>query len=186
MHTGQSNDEFTPVLLELRDGRRVTVRAVRPGDRDNMQNALRALSTESRYARFMSPLRELTPKMLDRAVHPDENRELQLVAVTGEGASEQVVAGARYSGDPGGRNCEFATTVVDGWRRLGLARRLLEMLMEAACARGFAQMEGYILASNTGMLHLAKRLGFTEVESEEGPSVQLVRYELAKSARTKP
>jgi L-amino acid N-acyltransferase YncA len=68
--------------------------------------------------------------------------------------------------------------VVDDWQGVGLARQLLEVLMRAARARGFEHMEGYILASNAPMLGLAKRLGFARVESPEGPTVQLVRYDL--------
>ena len=177
-----SGSDFSTVELQLRDGRSVTVRAVRADDRDKMQEALRALSAEARYSRFMSPLRELSPQMLDRAVKPEADRELQLVAVAGEGANEKIVAGARYSGTPGGKDCEFATAVVDGWQRLGLARRLLEMLMEAAQARGYDRMDGFILASNAAMLNLAKRLGFVDVESPEGPSVRLLQCKLGKGA----
>ncbi|MCC6766545.1 MAG: hypothetical protein IT293_17940 [Deltaproteobacteria bacterium] len=39
-------------------------------------------------------------------------------------------------------------------------------------------MEGYILATNTAMLGLAKRLGFQTVQSPEGPTVHLVRCDL--------
>ena len=60
----------------------------------------------------------------------------------------------------------------------GLARQMLEVLMQAARARGFKRMEDFILASNARMLGLAKRLGFVEVESPEGPTVCLVRREL--------
>jgi L-amino acid N-acyltransferase YncA len=61
---------------------------------------------------------------------------------------------------------------------LGLARRLLETLIESARARGFERMEGYILATNTRMLGLAKRLGFAEMASPEGPTVRMVRRDL--------
>jgi L-amino acid N-acyltransferase YncA len=59
--------------------------------------------------------------------------------------------------------------VVDEWHGLGLARRLLRALMRAARAREFERMEGFILATNARMLSLAKRLGFVDVESPEGP-----------------
>ena len=52
--------------LPLKNGRHVTVRTVRPDDRDELQAALRRSRRESRYARFMSPLRELSPRMLDQ------------------------------------------------------------------------------------------------------------------------
>jgi len=174
--------EFIPVDLQLQDGRRVSLRAVRPQDKAAVQAVIRGLSEGSRYARFMAALRELSPQMLERAVNPDRTRELQLVAVCGEGAQEKIVGGARYVSGPGSRDCEFAVTVADEWQGLGLARRLLESLMQAALARGMERMEGYILASNTRMLGLAKRLGFTEVESPEGPSVCLVRCNLGSAA----
>jgi hypothetical protein len=61
--------------------------------------------------------------------------------------------------------------------------RLLELLMHSASSHGFAQMDGYILASNQRMLRLAKRLGFVSVESPEGPTVRKVRCELNRRVR---
>ncbi len=170
--------DFEPVDVELRDGRRVRLRAVRAEDADKLQAALRRLSAESRYSRFMSAMRELSPQMLERATRPEADREMQLVAVVGEGEGEKIVGGARYAAAAGSTDCEFAVAVVDDWHGLGLARRLLEALIEAARARGFKRMEGYILATNAPMLGLARRLGFATVESPEGPAVRLVRRNL--------
>jgi len=58
----------------LKDGRRVVLREIRADDADRMQAALRAMSDESRYKRFMSAVRELPAKMLDRASHPVAGR----------------------------------------------------------------------------------------------------------------
>ncbi|HMK13696.1 MAG TPA: GNAT family N-acetyltransferase [Burkholderiales bacterium] len=171
--------EFNPVELLLRDGRRATLRAVRPQDKIELQAALKRLSTESRYARFMSALRELSPQMLERATNPEESRELQLVAVVREGEQEKIIGGARYAAGAGSMNCEFAVAVTDEWQGLGLARHLMEALMRTARGRGFERMEGYILASNTRMLGLAKCLGFVEVASPEGPTVRMVRCDLS-------
>src|SRR6185503_9466080 len=98
---------------------------------------------------------ELPRQWLDRATHPDAERELQLVAVAASGAEEEIIAGARYAATATDGDCEFAVAVVDEWHRRGLARLLLETLMRAARARGFARMEGYILATNATMRGLA-------------------------------
>ena len=174
--------ELDPVDVRLRDGRHVTLRAIRADDRDKLQEAMRALSAQSSYYRFFSPLRELSPQLLERATRPEPGRELQLVAVIGEGAGEQIIGGARYAALAGSRVCEFAVAVVDEWHGLGLARQLLETLMQSARARGFERMEGYILATNTRMLALAKRIGFAEMESSEGPTVRMVRRDLGTVA----
>ena len=169
---------FEPVVVKVGKGRQVTMRTIRADDTERLRAAIRALSDESRYFRFMSALKELPPSLVDIAMHPREGRERQLVAVSGEGAEEVIVAGARYSSEPGSDDCEFAVAVTDAWQGLGLARRLLELLIADARASGFAWMEGYILASNTRMLGLARRLGFTVVPNPEDPTVHRVRRQL--------
>src|SRR5262245_18161347 len=146
--------------VQLRDGRHVTVRPIREEDRDRLQDAIRSLSVQSSYHRFFSPLPKLPSKLLQRATQPDAERELQLVAVVGDEAQEKIIGGARYGAIADTRDCEFAVAVVDAWHGLGLARSLLVTLIERARARGFERMEGYVLATNTRMLALARRLGF--------------------------
>lgn len=171
-----------PVEVELRDGRRVTIRAIRETDGDKLQEAVQCLSAESSYRRFFSPLRKLPPQLLERATHPERGRELQLVAVVGQGSHDRIIAGTRFAALATGKDCEFAIALVDGWQGCGLARRLLEMLMQHARAAGFQRMEGHVLATNAPMLGLAKRLGFTESTSDEGPTVRMVRRDLRATA----
>jgi len=173
---------FVPLEVQLRDGQRVTLRGVQPQDRDGFQAVIKGLSEASRYTRFMSPLRELSAQMLERAVNPDQANELQLVAVSGGPDREEIAGGARYCGSAGSNDCEFAITVAAAWQGRGLARPLLNELMRAARDRGFAHMEGYILAGNARMLELARRLGFVEVQSPEGPTVRMVRCDLGTVA----
>ena len=173
--------EIDSVDVRLRDGRHVTVRAIREQDKDKLQQAIRALSLQSSYYRFFSPMRELSAKLLERATRPEPERERQLVAVVGEGPDEKIIGGARYAALEDSADCEFAAAVLDDWHGLGLARRLLEILMENARARGFKRMEGYVLATNVAMLGLAKRLGFAEMASSEGPTVRMVRRDLSEA-----
>ena len=165
---------FAPVDVELKTGRRVTLREVQESDGPGFLAAWRKLSEESRYTRFMSPVRDVSERMLERATHPDPGRELQLVAIAGA----DIVGGARYVAAPGSRECEFAITIVDDWQGQGLARVLLASLMRAARDHGFQHMEGYILGSNAPMLGLARKLGFQSVPSPEGPAVRLLRCDL--------
>lgn len=174
-------EAFAPLDLQLRDGRRVTLRAITPQDKDALQAAWQGLSAESRYSRVMAPLRELSPKMLDKATSPPE-RELGLVAVVGAGAQEAIVGAGRYVAVAGSQDCEFAVTVADDWQRAGLARRLMEVLMTTAKARGFTVMEGYVLTSNAGMRALAARLGFSDEPMPGDPTVRIVRRDLRAAA----
>jgi GNAT superfamily N-acetyltransferase len=169
---------FQPVVLQLRDGRRVTVRTVQDDDKAAINQAFQQLSADSRYSRFMGLVRELTPAMLERATHVRCERDVALVAVAEEGPPEAIVGGARYAADPAGEDCEFAVIVADDWHGLGLARQLMELLIEAARERGLRMMEGYILTSNDGMRGLARRLGFSDGPMPGDATVRLVRRQL--------
>jgi acetyltransferase len=71
--------DFTPINMTLRDGRRVTLRSIRPDDGDGVQVAMGRLSGEARYMRFMAAVKELSPDMLKRAVNPVAGRDLALL-----------------------------------------------------------------------------------------------------------
>ncbi|MGE4338016.1 MAG: acetate--CoA ligase family protein, partial [Pigmentiphaga sp.] len=57
-----------------------TLRAIRPEDAEALQRFVRGLSTETRYMRFVSSLRELPAPMLARYTQIDYDREVALVA----------------------------------------------------------------------------------------------------------
>ncbi len=170
---------FTPIEVELRDGRRVRLREIRPDDRDEMLQAFDRLSSDSRYSRFMSFVKQLSPRMLERAVHPETERGLALVAEIDALDGIDIVAGARYYVQADGESCEFAITVVDRWQGMGLASRLMRELIQVARARGLKHMEGFVLAGNSGMLNLARRLGFTVTTDPDDATVKIVRLDLA-------
>ena len=172
--------DFPPVRMTLRDGRSVTLRAIRPDDADAMRAALDGLSAEARYSRFMGAV-NVTPALVERAVRPPADRDRALVAVAGEGTDEAIVGGARYIGGGDGKTCEFAVTITEGWRGAGLASSMLRALIADAASRGLKRMEGYVLAENRSMLDLARRLDFEVGASDEGPSVKLVWLDLVRA-----
>jgi RimJ/RimL family protein N-acetyltransferase len=173
------NAPFVAREVELRDRRRVRLREIRPVDRDEVRQAFDRLSGESRYMRFMSSIRELSPRMLERTVHLQREGELGLVAEIEAPDGIDIVGGARYYIQADGETCEFAVIVADGWRGVGLASRLMRELIEGARARGLRQMEGFVLASNSSMLALARRLGFTVKRDPDDQAVMIVRLALA-------
>lgn len=167
-----------PVTVTLRDGRKVILRALQPQDKAALAAAFRHLSADSRYTRFMTAMRELPEPMLEAAMHPVPGREFALVAVSAEAGVESIVGSARHVGAPAGDTCEFAVTVADDWHGLGLAKRLLQILIETATAQGFRCMEGYVLAVNTPMRRLAKGLGFVDTQYPDDATLRVVKLSL--------
>jgi acetyltransferase len=71
------------------------------------------------------------------------------------------VAVVRYTSNPDQRSCEFALVVADQWQGIGIGTHMMQSLMQVARARGLRLMEGEVLADNSNMLALMRRLNFT-------------------------
>ncbi len=173
---------YPPELEEtwhLEDGTDIVVRPIRPEDAIIEKSFVENLSVESRYFRFMSPIHEVSRQMLARFTQIDYDREMALVAVTGEGSADARIIGvARYVTNPDGQSCEFALTVADDWQRKGIGRQLMQRLMTFARDRGLEIMEGDVLTQNHKMLKLCQALGFRKLHDAEAPDITVVRRHL--------
>jgi len=167
-----------PMRVKLRDGRAVVLREIQAQDQEGMLAAFHRLSADSRYTRFMMAMRDPSAGMLEAATHPLPDREFALVAVSTDKRVDRIVAGARYAHAPGSDTCEFAVTVADDWHGLGLAGRLLQILIASARERGLRRMEGYVLAMNTPMRRLARRLGFVDRPCPDDPTLRVMSLSL--------
>lgn len=150
----------------LPDGTRLRIRPISPEDRLRHWRFVCSLSLQTRYQRLMSA-RCLLPGELRRMVEIDYEREMALVAVAWVDGEEQEVGVARYvREDPADGEAtpadaaEFAIVITDAWQRRGIGRLLLHSLKSVAAAAGVDQLGGLTLATNAGMLRLARGLGF--------------------------
>ncbi len=166
----------------LRDGATVSVRPIRPEDAALEREFVEALSPESRYFRFFYQLNALSPAMLARFTQVDYDREMALVAVVDLPHPQKrpsFVGVARYIGSADGTSAEFAVVVADAWHRRGVARALMQRLIECAARRGFARLVGDVLKGNAAMLAFVHELGFTSRDDAQAPDQLVVTFELA-------
>jgi len=154
-------------VVRFGDGRRVTIRPLLPQDAEPQQAFVRNLSAQARYHRFMSPIRELTPAMLDRLMQVDHRNHVALVAEAFAQGNATMVAEARYVRDAND-NAEFAIAVADAWQGQGLGRLLLRKLECIAAAAGVRRIVADTLRVNAAMLGLARRAGYTTKASPDG------------------
>jgi acetyltransferase len=173
-----------PAYARLRDGTQVIVRPIAPQDADREQAFVRGLSPESRYFRFMSTLSELSPQLLERFTHPDAQREIALVALTGAEESdscEQIAVARCVRIDADGPG-EFAIVVADRFQGRGLGHLLMRELVDCARARGWPRIEGLVLWNNTGMLELMRALGFAITPSPDDAHLRVATLVLNGNA----
>ena len=165
---------LSPRRVSLRDGREVTLRAIAETDATKIVQAFERLSAESRYYRFMRYKKKLDDAALEHGVHPQPGREFAFVATIPAADGIDIVGAGQYvrAGEGNDKTCEFAITVAEDWRGIGLATRLLSSLMRRAQLDGYETMEGWVITQNTPMLAVARKLRF-KIEPVPGDATVL-------------
>ena len=139
----------------LRDGTPVTIRVMRPDDKERLVAAFGKLDSMSIYTRFFSFRKELPERALERIAAIDFVRIAGLVATLGAGNEETIIGSATYVvGDSadGVRAAEVAFTIEEDYQGQGLARRLLGALTTIARRHGIRRFTAEVLADNAAML----------------------------------
>ena len=151
-----------PVSWILRKGREVTVRPIVEADAAEIVQSFERLSEVSRYYRFMGRKKSLDSATVQRGVHPRPGLDFVLVATIPAADGIDIVGAGQYVPAVEGKakTCEFAITVAEDWRRIGLATRLLACLVQRARRDGYETMEGWLIAQNRPMLAVARKLHF--------------------------
>jgi GNAT superfamily N-acetyltransferase len=164
------------VAETLRNGLAVTIRALRPDDREKIAKAIRELDRESIYLRLFSYRNLLTESALDRVMHFDPAGEVVLIVARGSGADEIVIGSGRYIVGPGGhgsRSAEVAFMVEEDYHGLGIASRLLKHLAEVARGQGITAFDATVLPENKAMLSVFARSGLSMRKRNEGGEVHV-------------
>ena len=147
----------------LRDGLEVTIRAIRPDDRDALLAAFLALDPKSIRLRFFGPKKDLSDRELAAATDVDFVRIVALVTCIHDGAGERIIGAGRYvatgDSDPPDQ-AEVAFTVEEDYQGLGIASRILRHLAGIAVRTGITRFEAEVLPENAGMLAVFERSGF--------------------------
>jgi acetyltransferase len=152
------------------EGTRVTIRTMRPEDRDIEEQFVRRLTPTSKYYRFHAALRELTAYMLDHFTNVNYPDEMALIATIQEGDAVREIGVARYVRSPAPDTAEIAVVVSDEWQGKGIGGKLLKDLREFAHQVGIRHLEARVLPDNQRMLRLAQDLGFRIKPGGDDPS----------------
>ncbi len=162
-------------ILRLRTGKSLTLRFVEPGDAEVLQAYFRALTTRSRYNRFLGAIRELPQTLLGHFIHAGEEDRFSVIAVMTINGIETIVGEARYGFEADTGRFEFGLSVDDRWQGQGIGSALLRNLECRAAALGAELLFGDTLRSNDVMIGLARKSGFAFSPTPE--DWKLVRFE---------
>lgn len=152
-----------PVGVTLRDGRRATLRPIRPDDLARNAEFLEHLSPPSKHFLFLGGVAHLSPAALDRLCDPDHANDMAYVATAQDGnGAERQVGVCRYAGADSAAGAEISVAVADDWQRQGLAKLLLNRLIGYARERGVRRLYSMDTIGNEAMRRLAHVMGFAE------------------------
>ncbi len=152
-------------VLRSRHNEAVTVRFVEPRDAEALQNYFRALTTRSRYSRFLGAARELAPSVLEDFIHVGEADRFTVVATMLVDGREIIVGEARYAFDSETTSIEFGLSIDDRWQGRGIGKALLKNIECRAAAFGAEHLFGDTLRSNDAMIALARKAGYAFTNS---------------------
>lgn len=154
--------------------RGISMRAVRPDDRERIVQAFRALDPESIRQRFFVPKKGLSGEELRRLTESDGVRDVVLVATVASDDQEIIVGLGRYVRD--GASAEIAFTVEEDYHGRGIASELLRQLTEIARRSGVLRFEADVLPDNAPMLKVFQRSGLSMKETQADGIVHLTLF----------
>jgi RimJ/RimL family protein N-acetyltransferase len=159
----------------LKNGLAVTIRPLRPDDRDAIERAITALEAETIYMRLFS-YRPVTAALIDHVMHVDPAHEVALVVAIGKPPAHQIIGSCRLielEPDEGRRSAEVAFTVEEDYQGQGIAGCLLGQLVRIARSRNIDELEADVLTGNRSMLHVFEHSGLPMHSRHDGVSVHL-------------
>jgi GNAT superfamily N-acetyltransferase len=144
----------------LTDGRTVHLRAIRPGDRENLQRGFQQLSQASVRDRFFSVKRDLTPSELTYFTEVDFLHHVALVAELQDGTQLRPVGVGRFvRNNDQPDHSELALTVIDELQGKGIGKVLLYRLIDCARKLGVRHLDATSLAQNTRVSNMLRKTG---------------------------
>ena len=166
---------------KMKDGRKVTIRPIRPEDEPLMVKFHEGLSERSVYLRYFSPLKlqqRVAHTRLVRICFNDYDREIALVAEhKNEKGQTEIVGVARLSKLHTSNVGEFAVVVIDQWQNKGLGAELAKRLVQIGKNEKLSRLVAYTLRENKDMQRMCKTVGF-QVRTPVGESECVIEMDL--------
>jgi RimJ/RimL family protein N-acetyltransferase len=134
----------------LRDGSRVLIRPVQSADAPLLADGFARLSATSRWMRFLTPKKELSPAELRFLTDLDHHDHEALGALDHrDGRGVGVARYVRQADDPWG--ADIAVTIVDEWQGRGLGTELLARLSDRAREENIQRFTALVAAENVAV-----------------------------------
>ena len=164
-------------LVETLDwqGRALTLRPIRPEDEAQHLAFLGQLEPADIRMRVFYSRRSIDRSQLARLTQIDYAREMAFVAVERDAAGQERTLGVvRAIADPDNVSAEFGIVIRSDMKGLRLGQLLMQRIIDYQRGHGTKKLMATVLAENTRMLELARRLGFVDAASDQGEGIRYI------------
>jgi GNAT superfamily N-acetyltransferase len=145
------------------------IRPLRRDDGDLLDEVMAGMSSRSRYQRFHSPKKRLTPADRAHLTNVDGRDHLAVAGLAPHGAPLGVARAIRLRDDPA--VAEVAVAIVDASQGNAIGTKLVASLARRAAAAGIERLVAHVLAE-TGLAQSLTRRGW-HVIAREGHTLTL-------------
>ncbi len=151
------------------------LRPLNPADERKLQEFFYSHTKESLRLRYNFVPQGMTREKSCDLVSVDQTKDIALTIVKQEGSKIIIEAVGRYYLYPEANACEAAFITRENQHGKGLAKRLLNEMINIAQQRGISKMFAMVKAENKPMLAVFEKNGFKRVKGEDIKEVELVK-----------
>jgi GNAT superfamily N-acetyltransferase len=146
------------------------LRVLEPADAGHLRALFGRLSTQSRWMRYLAPLRKVSEQMLRRLASIDHESHEALGAFD-EGELIAVAHYFRDASDPA--RAEISVEVADSHQRRGIGQRLMNDLAGLARERGITEFRATASLENRGVLAMVHNSQWPTQLRRSGPELDI-------------
>jgi len=155
-------------IWDLRDGRSVLLRPVKPEDEPLWLEMFQGLSEQSLHHRFINIIENTPLEIRVGFFNVDYDREIGIVAELHENDQRNIIGDVRILFDPDKKSAKITCIVADQWQDLGLGSKMLDYAIEICEDLGLETVYGIMLPDNHKGIMLSEKMGFAIERLDDG------------------
>lgn len=159
--------------IRLKDDRQYLIRPLTPADDRRLQEFFYSHTEETINRRYGFTVTRMSRERAFELVGVDQNHDLALAIIELMGPRQVIHAVGRYYLDRDGRGAEMAFVVSEKKRRVGMARSLLDRMLEVAQDRGLELLWAQVDRDNQAMITLFRKYPCRELPGEDLNSIRI-------------
>jgi RimJ/RimL family protein N-acetyltransferase/acyl CoA:acetate/3-ketoacid CoA transferase beta subunit len=162
------------------DGESFDLRPLNPSDERRLQEFFYSHTKETLQMRYNTVPTQMSREKSCTLVSVDQTEDLALCIVKQKGSVVEIQAVGRYYLIKANNSCEVAFVTREKYQGKGMAKRLMQEMIDIARSRKLSKMLAYVRAENKPMLSVFTKAGFKR-KGYDDPSEVSLELDLASA-----